>query len=226
MSSADSMSGGATLSSSVYERLLQDVLSGRFEPGRKLRLQALQDEYKVGSSPLREALNRLSMSGMVVREENKGFRVSHADTEELKELIATRCWLEEIAIRQSIAKGDQDWEEGVVLAFHRLRRTPRQKETNTVEVNSVWEKAHDEFHSALIAACGSRFLIDFCGQLAQKTLRYRNLTAMTAYRDRHELDEHLEIHDAVLDRDADKAVELLQHHTQVTADIIIASGTL
>jgi hypothetical protein len=34
-----------------------------------------------------------SMSGMVVREENKGFRVPHADTEELKELIATRCWL-------------------------------------------------------------------------------------------------------------------------------------
>ena len=226
MSAPQALGSSESLSTSIYDRLLHDILSGHFAPGQRLRLQTLQDEYNVGSSPLREALNRLSMSGMVVREENKGFSISCADTDELEELIKTRCWLEEIAIRESIANGGQEWEEQVVVAFHRLRREPRGVGENDTEINRDWERAHDEFHSVLISACGSRFLIDFCAQLQWKTRRYRNLAEMTDYRERHELDEHKEIHDAVLDRDADKAVELLQHHFKVTAEIIIASGTL
>lgn len=76
-------SKGETLASSVYQALLEDILSGTLKPGHKLRLQALKDQYNVGNSPLREALNRLSAIGMVIREENKGFRVSPASVAEL-----------------------------------------------------------------------------------------------------------------------------------------------
>ena len=81
---------GETLASAVYDRLLQDILNGKLEPGLKLRLQVLKKQYDVGNSPLREALNRLSEKGMVVREENKGFRVAPASEQELKELTRTR----------------------------------------------------------------------------------------------------------------------------------------
>ena len=114
--STDSKSG-ETLASAVYDRLLEDILNGKLEPGLKLRLQVLNAHYKVGNSPLREALNRLSENGMVVHEENKGFRVAPASEEELKELIHTRCMLEEIALRESISNGDELWEEDLVLAF-------------------------------------------------------------------------------------------------------------
>ena len=67
--------GNSTQASTVYDRLQEDILTGRLEPGRKLRLKELIDEYHTGNSPLREALNRLSSNGMVVREENRGFRV-------------------------------------------------------------------------------------------------------------------------------------------------------
>ena len=70
--SRPSSAGTETLASMVYHKLLEDILKGHLEPGRKLRLQALKDQYDVGNSPLREALNRLSANGMVVREENKG----------------------------------------------------------------------------------------------------------------------------------------------------------
>ena len=114
--------GGETLASLVYERLLEDILKGKLEPGLKLRLQVLKKDYDVGNSPLREALNRLSENGMVIREENKGFRVAPTSIEELDELIRTRCWLEEIALRECMQNGDDQWEESVVLAFHRLSR--------------------------------------------------------------------------------------------------------
>jgi len=219
-------SGGETLASMVYHRLLQDILKGHLEPGRKLRLQALKEQYEVGNSPLREALNRLSANGMVVREENKGFRVSPASSAELMELVRTRCWLEEIALRESILNGDETWEEEVVLAYHRLSRAPRAVDEESFHTKPEWEAFHRQYHLALISACNSSLLLGYCAQLQEQALRYRNLTAVVAYRERHEHDEHEAIRDAVLDRNADRAVELLIAHFKVTADIVMSSGAL
>ena len=219
-------SGGETLASMVYHKLLEDILKGELEPGRKLRLQALKDQYEVGNSPLREALNRLSANGMVIREENRGFRVSSASSKELMELVRTRCWLEEIALRESIRLGDESWEEQVVLAYYRLARAPRPTDEESFNANTTWEAFHRQYHLALISACNSSLLLDYCAQLQEKTLRYRNLTAVVAYRERHENDEHQAIRDAVLDRDADRAVESLTAHFNVTADVVMSSGAL
>lgn len=218
--------GGETLASLVYQRLLDDIINGRLQPGKKLRLQALKEQYAVGNSPLREALNRLSANGMVLREENRGFRVSPASAEELMELIRTRCWIEEIALRESIRRGDQAWEEGIVLAYHRLTRTERATPADAIRIDSEWEDLHRQYHLSLLAACNSNILLGYCAQLHELTLRYRNLSPMAAYRDRHELDEHLALRDTVLDRDADKAVELLTAHYKVTGEVVITSGSL
>ena len=215
-----------TLASIVYQKLLEDILRGNLEPGRKLRLQVLKTQYDVGNSPLREALNRLSVSGMVTREENKGFRVSSASAEELMELVRTRCWLEETALRESIRNGDKEWEEKVVLAYHRLSRAPRPLDEESFNTNPEWEEFHRQYHLALISSCNSSLLLGYCAQLHEQALRYRNLTDVVAYRDRHEHDEHKAIRDAVLNRDADRATELLIAHFQVTGNIVISSGAL
>ena len=217
---------GETLASLVYERLLEDIVKGNLEPGLKLRLQVLKNDYDVGNSPLREALNRLSENGMVIREENKGFRVAPTSIGELEELIRTRCWLEEIALRESINNGDDQWEERVVLAFHRLSRASTANNDPEIYISREWEKRHREYHLAVLSACNSDILLGYCTQLHEKTLRYRNLAAVVEYRERHELEEHRAIQEAVLDRDADLAVKLLNKHFRVTADIVISSGNI
>lgn len=224
--SSPNQNGGETLASLVYNRLLQDILSGKLEPGLKLRLQVLKKDYDVGNSPLREALNRLSENGMVIREENKGFRVATTSVEELEELIRTRCWLEEIALRESIKNGDDQWEERVVLAFHRLSRVSSSNDGVHYHDLPEWEEKHREFHQAVLSACSSSILLGYCAQLHERTLRYRNIAAVVKYRERHELEEHRALREAVLDRDADRAAELLHKHFRVTADIVIESGSI
>ncbi len=216
--------GGETLASSVYSELKNDILTGKLKPGHKLRLQVLKEDYNVGNSPLREALNRLSANGMVMREENKGFKVSPASVAELEELVRTRCWLEEVALRESIANGDDAYDERIVLALHRLSRiTPTPNGTySTPEQESL----HREFHQAILASCNSTILLRYCSQLHEQTLRYRNLAAVVAYREGHEEQEHHAIRDAIFDRDADRAVDLLQSHYRITAKIVIESGNL
>lgn len=214
-----------TLASVVYRKLRNDIIKGSLEPNNKLRLQILKETYNVGNSPLREALNRLSAEGLVVREENRGFKVAPADLDELWELVRTRCWLEEVAIRESIANGDADWEEQIVLTYHWLSRTPRYDDSDSY-ISEAWEKHHRNFHLALLSACNSNILIGYCAQMHQQTVRYHNLAAVVEYRKRHELDEHKAILDAALERNADEVVRLLHAHYKVTADIIVDSGHL
>lgn len=214
----------STQASSVYDRLQGDILAGKLRPGLKLRLKDLIERYETGNSPLREALNRLSANGMVVREENRGFRVPLASNDDLTELTRTRCWLEEIALRESIANGGSRWEERIVLAFHWLARAARSGDIATKTTSPEWEEHHREFHLALISACDSSILINFCAELHLRSFRYRNLAEVVEYRDRHELEEHQELQQAVLDRDADQAVKLLMRHYTITAEILVESG--
>ncbi len=209
-----------TLATTVYDRLRDDIMCGELAPGEKLRVEFLRARYGAGTSPIREALNRLSSDGFVVQEDQKGFRVAPVSRDELIELIKTRCWLEGVALRESAANGDQAWEEGIVLAFHRLSRVPKTTDSDDSELNPKWEELHRAFHMTLLTACGSGLLLGYCEQLADRAKRYRQLAVIVNYPERNELEEHRDLMEAMLSRKADKAVALLDAHYQRTGQQI------
>ena len=100
--------GTATRATSLFDQLRGDLLGGEFEPGAKLAIEALAERYQTSATPLREALNRLVADGLVERREQRGFVVSGISADDLAEITKTRCWLEEIALRESIAARDTD----------------------------------------------------------------------------------------------------------------------
>src|SRR5690242_21783039 len=92
----------ATLASTIYARLKADILTTRLAPGRKLQSRFLMEQYNVGQTPLREALNRLTTEEFVVGMEQRGFYVKEVSKDELQELTKTRCWVEGLALRESM----------------------------------------------------------------------------------------------------------------------------
>lgn len=215
-----------TLASTVYGRLRSDILTGKLAPGRKLAIELLCKQYDTGLIPIREALNRLSSDGLVVRRDRRGFQVAPVSTEDLAEMVKTRCLLESLALRESMAARTQAWEEGVVLAYHRLSRTPRSLSQDVCQENPEWESLHRAFHLSLISACGSRWLLAFCAQLADQSYRYRQIAFQRAFPLSNDTEGHRAIMQAVIDGDADKAARLLQTHLRFTADIIIKNGNV
>lgn len=216
------MDGPHTLATSIYARLRRDILCGAFRPGERLRLDALCERYDIGATPLREALNRLSAEELVNRVEQRGFRVAPVSLADLTELTKTLCWISELALRESIKNGDADWEEAVVLAAHRLSRVPREGAEGYASFNPEWEERHRGFHMALIAACGSRWLIDFYAMLMDRNTRYRYLAFADGSEPRDVEAEHDTICDAVLARDADRAVAAANTHLRKTTDSVVA----
>jgi DNA-binding GntR family transcriptional regulator len=210
----------ATLATGIYERLKADILSAQLEPGRKLQLRFLMEHYGAGQTPLREALNRLTTEDLVVGKEQRGFFVQSISLEELAELTKTRGWVEGTALRESIANATPAWEEALLVAHHRLDRTPRSLNPDNFENNPEWERCHRKFHALLIGNCGSRPLIAFCEQLADRLSRYRALSSRKSFRVRKVGEEHDALLRAVLDAKSEIAVELLVAHYGRTAAFI------
>lgn len=215
---------GETFASVAYARLRGEIISGMFAGGEKLRIRQLCERLGFGISPVREALNRLSSDGFVVQSDLQGFRVAALSIEDLQELTRTRAWLNERALRELIARGDKAWEEGIVLAHHRLSQTNRWLGTEASDgVNPEWEKAHRAFHTSLIAGCQSRWLIGYCEQLFDMADRYRYMSRTAAARRSRGPNEHRLIMEATIARDADLAISRLIEHFQKTADHCMAA---
>lgn len=223
-----------TLSDQAYEVIKDDVLAGVLEPGEKLQIDAISERYGIGTAPVREALNRLSGEEWVERRHQRGFFVSSLSFAELEELVRTRIWLETLALRQSIARGRQAWEDQVILTYHRLARTGRyvapDEDPGASALNPDWEVRHHAFHRALLSGCDSSLLERFCVQMMERAIRYRNLSAKLDIARRGDaLAEHEAIQAAALDRDEDVAVELLTDHYRLTLEglrekLFMASG--
>ena len=222
----DTSANARTLASQAQELLRADILSGHLAPGQRLRTKDLQARYGLGLSPLRESLQRLSAEGMVVNDEQRGFAVASVSVEELQDLTLARASLESIMLPMAIAQGPADWEAEIVAAFHRLSRTPLPVDTAAVGDARQWELRHRAFHHAMVAGCGSPWLLRLHAQLVDQSERYRKIRILhhqeqgAQVRDVNA--EHQALMDAVLRRDAAQATELMTRHLRATSEATIA----
>ena len=216
--------GARTQSSALVERVRVDIVAGTLAPGTRLRLPDLAERYRSGINPLREALARLSATGLVLIEDQKGFRVSPVSREDLLDLTRVRIDIECLALRQAIEHGDVEWEARVIASHHRLTRMDLTAPGSPKTLSGAWEAMHQDFHLALISACQSRWLIQFHNQLAEQSARYRRLAIGHADVKRDIAGEHAEIVKAALARNAARACELVMAHFSRTAAVVLGEA--
>jgi GntR family transcriptional regulator, carbon starvation induced regulator len=214
----------STLTEQAYQTLRREIVAGRLKPEQPLRLEFLRDTYGFGFSPLREALSRLQSEKLVSQYALRGFKVAAASLAEMFDIIDTRIVIETEALRRSIKRGGDDWESTIVATFHSLRNIAQRRSSDHGDFVSELEGRHRDFHQALINACGSPWLIHLSGQLYTLSERYRRPMLSGLPPDhqppRDVLGEHTAIMDAVLARNAKKAVDLLAAHYRLTAQTI------
>ena len=210
------------LSEQAHENIRRDILSGELFPGDKLQIEAISERYGIGIAPVREALNRLSSEGLVERKSQRGFFVTEISITALEELVKTRIWLETLALREAIQNATEEWEEQLVLAYHRLARTNRRMPPEAGrDLSEEWELCHKEFHMLLLDRCGSGWLLGFCSTMMDQAVRYRSLSMNvhpSLLRREGAAAEHEALLNAVIDRDADRACHLLAEHYTVTLE--------
>jgi GntR family carbon starvation induced transcriptional regulator len=213
----------SSLAALAYQKLHADITNGLLAPGQKLLVADLNERYGIGLSPLRDALNRLCADGLAVKREQKGFFVAALDEAAFLEITNARLVLEETALRLSIANGDAQWEESVVLAFYRLAKVG--SSGGAFILTPEWSVAHQDFHAVLWAACGNEWLLSFCKKLYEQTTRYRArrrlLFAGSPPLRENIVQGHKDIMEACIARNADLAGELLVQHYKTSFEFVM-----
>lgn len=205
----------------VLYHLKQDILTGFFVAGYKLKMSELKERYQVGVNPLREALSQLVVMQLVQVQDQRGYRVCPVTQSELVDIYDTRAHIESLCVGLAIERGDDAWEAGIVAAAYRL-----QSNAGLLKADGdlqAWEKLHQQFHYAIVKGCGSEELLRVRLDLYEKASRYRNLwlqhNAGHGAFDVNQM-EHEQLVTAVLARDLDSAKKLISKHILVPSQVL------
>ena len=208
----------------TYDELRDAIVDARYPPGDRLLIDQISKDLSVSSGAIREALSRLTAEGLVVAEPQKGFVVAPISRQDLIDLTEVRVSIETQCLRDSILKGNLDWEGRLLSAHHRLNALgDAYKRRGSSDANK-WHQWHQEFHDQLTAACDNQWWLRLRRQLYIQSERYRRLSGPADESDRDIVEEHAQIASAALARDVESACGHMNDHLTRTTKILIASA--
>ena len=95
-----------SLSDEAADRIRDAILSGKLEPGARLREESLSGSLAVSRGPVREALVKLEREGLVIVSRHRGAVVARLSVEDLEEVYSLRQALERLAVQRMMRFGD------------------------------------------------------------------------------------------------------------------------
>lgn len=199
-----------TIGSSIYQKILYDVIHGILPSEQKLKLGDLKNLYQVSVSTIREVLNRLTNDGFIIAEEQKGFYVAPLTKKHFNELAQLRFLLESNMLKLSIKAGDVNWESHIIAAHYRLHKHElKLLEYKNLDFHEL-QMADFDFHQTILSACDSTELISLHKIIYTKYLRYQ--INVLGFRRMEAIEEHKLLLEYCLERNAAAATKVLKTH--------------
>lgn len=188
------------------------IVDGRYQPGDRIDPEAIAAGYGCSRTPVREALQALEASGLVVVQPKRGSFVARLDVRQLMERFELMAELEAfcaaLACRRATA---EDLDRIAASNAACARAADRDDAEGYYTENTV-------FHQAIYAASGNGFLHAQATRLQAVLQPYRRRQLQARGRIRRSLDEHRRIEQAIRQGDADLARRLMTDHVLVQGE--------
>lgn len=208
-----------TLVDAVEERLRSDIINNALQAGMRLRIDLLRRRYATGATPLREALSRLLVEGLVELSNGRGFRVPALDYQDLLDISRTRALVEGAAAREAAERGGDAWEARLVSAFHLLRRRADGDLAEPAPRQAYFD-AHHDFHEALLAGCESPRLMAMQVRLERQHSRYYRQLPFERITAADLIGEHQQLLDLALAHDGAGLETIIRRHVMLTVQAL------
>src|SRR6185295_6166695 len=157
--------------------LQRDIVRGVFQPNERLKVEHLTKFYKTGHSPIREAILLSSATGLVVHEHQKGYRVAPVSVADYQDVLDAYHAIYEMVLAKSVERGDEAWEERVVVVLHRTMKVRKVMPDGDPVARELWQRAYKALHRELLSGSGSPVLQRIYSNLGDRAERYLNLYA-------------------------------------------------
>ncbi|MGV9799361.1 GntR family transcriptional regulator [Mycobacterium sp. NPDC003449] len=198
------------LTDHVYDTLLETLMDGRYRPSEALSIDGIARELDVSATPVREALARLEVTGLVIRVALRGYRVAPLpNTTELTELMDARLVIEPVNAARACERATPDLLEALERSISDLRIAPRG--TEFAKYREYWQ-ADLRFHELIAEAADNRFLMMAHNCLGGSVQRFRLFTGLGVTDAEYAIDEHTTILDTFHARSPEQARQAMINH--------------
>ena len=201
----------------VFNTLRKAILKGELKPGERLMEIALAERLGVRRTPVREAMRKLELEGLVVMIPRRGAQVANITEKDLNDVLEVRIALENLSIENACARMTEE-------QLAELKKAGRYFEETIKEGNLVkLAEADVAFHEVIYKASDNRRLNQVLNNLREQIYRYR-VEYLKEEETRNVLvKEHEEIYEAIKNRDVKKAQEISFRHIENQREAIIRS---
>lgn len=190
----------------VRRRLRDDILSGRFQPGQRLRERELVERMGVSRTPIREALRTLELEGLVTTVPYKGPVVTLPTVDDARALYEVRAALEGQAVALLTHRAD-----GEVIRWLRAHIAVAERALVRHDAEGVLA-ANNAFHDALAAGSGNPLLQSMIANLRDRIVLLRVESLSHPGRRARSIAEHRAIVRLIARRDPEAARRLVEQH--------------
>lgn len=195
-----------SLSERVFEEIQNSILNGELTPGEPLPEIKLSEELGVSRTPVREAIGKLELEGLVKSIPNRGTLVIGISEKDIDDIYMIRMYIEGLAAKwasQNVT--DQQLEQ--------LRGIVELEEfyVNKKDIWQVWQ-LDSKFHQLLYEASGSHILKHMLSDLHHFIQRIREISIRKPGRAGPSVTEHRNILEAIEKHDGELAEKLTYEH--------------
>ena len=199
----------------VFNTLRQAILRGELKPGERLMEIQLANKLGVSRTPIREAIRKLELEGLVLMIPRKGAEVAEITEKSLRDVLEVRRALEELAVQLVCEKITEEEIEELKAAAREFENVLKDGDITKIAEADV------RFHDVIYMATDNQKLIQLLNNLREQMYRFR-----VEYLKREEvrpqlLAEHEEIIATIDRREKDTATKVVCEHIDNQVEAVI-----
>ncbi|MGF7057659.1 GntR family transcriptional regulator [Brassicibacter mesophilus] len=196
-----------TLADQIYTILREDIINQTIKCGEKLTLNALQERFAISSTPIREAMKRLSQEGLIEHVTNVGAKVIEINAKEIQEIYDLCSILDSGALKLALSSNQKK-----SFIFDLILSIELQEDSLKAGDMAKFKLHSDDFHDIFYRYADNSRLYSATqklrSQLSILTTIYQSFTVAWSV----VLSEHKSIVEAIQNECYDEAVCLLSQH--------------
>jgi len=199
----------------IFSTLREAIIMGELKPGERLMEVQLADKMGVSRTPVREAIRKLELEGLVVMIPRRGAHVARLTEKDIMDVLEVRATLDGLATALATERINED-------ELKELRHIQTQLE-NYVEKGNLQGviKKDIEFHDVIYKASKNDKLVQIANNLREQVYRFRVIYLKDFGNNEEVIREHNEIWSAILSKDPNLARVSAQKHIKSQESAIL-----
>lgn len=200
----------------VFNTLRQAILTGELKPGERLMEIHLANKLGVSRTPIREAIRKLELEGLVTMIPRRGAEVAQITEKSMNDVLEVRRAVDALCVELACERISDEALESLKAACDDFAEQVKTKDVKKIAQADV------ALHNIIVEATGNQRLISLVNTLSEQMYRYRFEYIKDFSQHESLIEEHRVIYESIVKKDKKTAADAAKLHIDNQEKAIIA----